>query len=81
MEPHIHVNAIRLIADRSRVLNKNTTFRPSEIDDVRSVITRISPFTETGFIISLDISEAFHSFCLDILLYAACQGLKKSPQT
>ena len=97
MEPHIHAKAIRLIADCSRALNKNTRFRPSEMDDIKSVISKIAPYTNTGYVISLDISEAFHSFKLDPSLYPffcilhprlgpvhytrCAQGWKNSPQS
>ena len=51
ISPHIHSGAIRLIADCSRALNKNTRFRPSEMDDVRYCINKIAPYTKNGYII------------------------------
>ena len=93
---HKHCWAIRLIADSKRALDKNTRFRPSEIDDLRQYINKITPYTANGFIISMDISEVSHSFgsnqnlwpCFCLLkpqlgpVHYTCmaQGWKCSPQ-
>ena len=60
---------IRLIADCKQRVNKYTIHRGRGIDDQQAALNKIGNATKNGLIISLDISEAFHSIRLDESLW------------
>ena len=58
-----------MIADCKVYLNKFSEHRARSTDDQKAALQKIANATKKGLIISLDISEAFHSIRLDEELY------------
>ena len=62
-DPFLH------ISECSLAVNKFIRFRSDAGDDIRIILQKVTHFTESGFLISADISKCFHYISIDPALF------------
>ena len=65
----INTSNVRLVADCNRGLNFATEFKATQVDNIKTIIQAVTPYTVKGLICILDVSQMFYSFNLEEKLH------------
>ena len=65
----LNTQSVRIVVNAATGVNDATVFKGQMTDDIHSIIQKVTPYTERGYMCIADLTQAYYSFCLHPSLY------------